>query len=179
MDLVKEEPKFATIEVSDKSYSVYLISPEKDYIQKMMADSGSPYELSMLEDMKKHLQKGQLVLDIGANIGNHTFYLANIAECKVIAFEANGELVQAMETTISHSEISERVSVHPIALGESEGVADFATLTPENLGGQSLRLGAGSIPVRALDSFEISAKVDAIKIDVEGMELSVLKGGTN
>src|SRR5690606_31079732 len=55
--------------------------------------------------------------------------------------------------------------------------AEFEQAIPENLGGQSLRKGTGRIKVRTLDSFGISAPVAAIKIDVEGMELDVLKGG--
>ncbi len=177
MDQLKEEPRFSTIQVSGQTYSIYLVSPEKDYIQKRIAESGIPYELPMLEEMKKHLDKESLVLDIGANIGNHTFYLANVVGCNVIAFEANQLLTAAMERTIANSELADRVVVHPVAIGEVEGVAEFSTILPENLGGQSIKVGTGSIPVRSLDSFEISKKIDAIKIDVEGMELNVLKGG--
>lgn len=97
--------------------------------------------------------------------------------CQVIAFEANDELAHAMDITASEAGLEEKVTVYAFALGAKPGFAEFDHAIPENLGGQSLRTGTGRIKVRTLDSFGISAPVSAIKIDVEGMELEVLKGG--
>lgn len=156
---------------------MYLTSPERDYIQKNLATKGVPYELSMLTDMKRRLQVESTVLDVGANIGNHTFYLAQVLRCHVIAFEANDELAHAMDITASEAGLEESVTVHAFALGDKPGFAEFEQAMPENLGGQRLRKGSGRIKIRTLDSFGISAPVSAVKIDVEGMELDVLKGG--
>ncbi len=172
-----DEPRFATVTAEGVDYPIYLTSPDRDYIQKNLAAKGVPYELSMLSDMKSRLSADSTVLDIGANIGNHTFYLAQVLRCQVIAFEANDELAHAMDITTSEAGLEERVTVHAFALGEKPGFAEFEQAMPENLGGQSLRKGSGRIKVRTLDSFGISAPVAAIKIDVEGMELDVLKGG--
>jgi len=172
-----DEPRFATVTAEGVNYPIYLTSPDRDYIQKSLATKGVPYELSMLTDMKARLRADSTVLDVGANIGNHTFYLAQVLRCQVIAFEANDELAHAMDITTSEAGLEERVTVYAFALGEKPGFAEFEQAIPENLGGQSLRQGSGRIKVRALDSFGISAPVSAIKIDVEGMELDVLKGG--
>ncbi len=172
-----DEPRFATVTAEGVDYPIYLTSPDRDYIQKNLATKGIPYELPMLTDMKSRLSADSTVLDIGANIGNHTFYLAQVLRCQVIAFEANDELAHAMDLTTSEAGLEERVTVHAFALGEKPGFAEFEQAIPENLGGQSLRKGSGRIKVRTLDSFGISAPIAAIKIDVEGMELDVLKGG--
>ena len=39
---------------------------------------------------------GDLVVDVGANVGNHAIYLAAVAGCTVAAFEPNPELCAAM-----------------------------------------------------------------------------------
>ncbi len=172
-----DEPRFATVTAEGVDYQIYLTSPDRDYIQKNLATKGVPYELAMLTDMKSRLTADSTVLDVGANIGNHTFYLAQVPRCQVIAFEANDELAHAMDITASEAGLEERVTVHAFALGEKPGFAEFEQPMPDNLGGQSLRKGSGKIKVRTLDSFGIAGPVAAIKIDVEGMELDVLKGG--
>src|SRR5690606_2057238 len=73
--------------------------------------------------------------------------------------------------------LDEKIIIHSFALGEKAGFARFANNVPDNLGSQSLSLDEGEIKVRTLDSCGISVNVDAVKIDVEGMELDVLKGG--
>lgn len=167
----------AKINVAEATYDIYLTSPDHDYIQKKIVETCLPYELVLLEDMKNRLSDQSVVLDVGANIGNHTFYLANVVGCTVIAFEANTELVEAMTATATEFVKEGKVQVHNFALGAQEGVASFKEILPNNLGAQSLQLGIGTIPVRRLDSLTEISKVDAIKIDVEGMELAVLEGG--
>lgn len=172
-----DEPRFVTITAEGVDYPIYLTSPDRDYIQKNLAMKGVPYELPMLTDMKARLRAESTILDIGANIGNHTFYLAQVLGCQVIAFEANDELAHAMDITTTEAGLEEKVTVHAFAVGEKPGFAAFEQAMPENLGGQSLQKGTGRIKVRTLDSFGISVPISAIKIDVEGMELDVLKGG--
>lgn len=172
-----ERKKFATVAVDDLSYQIFLTSPERDYIQSALATKGVPYELEMLRDMQSRLSKDSTVLDIGANIGNHSFFLCNIVGCNVIAFEANDDLAHAMNITSSEAGLDEKITIHSFALGEKAGFARFAKNVPDNLGSQSLSLDEGEIKVRTLDSCGISVSVDAVKIDVEGMELDVLKGG--
>lgn len=172
-----EAPCFANVKVDGLEYQIYLTSPARDYIQNGLAIKGIPYELPMLEDMRTWLSPESVVLDIGANIGNHTFYLSNVVKCKVIAFEPNDDLAHAMDITVSETGLCDLVTVYSYALGEKPGFAEFERDIPENLGSQSLLIGKGRVKVKALDSVGISLPVHAIKIDVEGMELQVLKGG--
>lgn len=172
-------PVLVTVSVGLNIYDIYLTSPIHDYIQKHIAQSGKPYELSLLEDMGRRLSRESIVIDVGANIGNHTFYLANTVGCRVIAFEPNAELVEAMQMTVNHTGLQQLVTVYEYALGSQKSTARFDKSPPENAGAQSLKLGEGSIQVYALDSIDKINKIDAMKIDVEGMELDVLKGASN
>jgi FkbM family methyltransferase len=159
------------------TYPIILPNADTDYIQKKLHSERVPYELDMLKDMQRRLSKGDSVLDIGANIGNHTLFLAVVAQCKVTAFEPNEALYGPLLKSIELNRLANRVRVRPVALGKVKGEGHFAKLVPENMGAQSITVGMGGIPIAPLDSFKFPQPIKAIKIDVEGMELDVLEGG--
>lgn len=169
------------INAGGKQYLMVLPDWETDYIQGMLAEKAAPYEFAMLQAMASCLCEDDLVLDVGANIGNHTLYLASVAGLKVVAFEPNPELCVPFRKAITLNGLDNKVTLHEVGVGATEGKAHFAEIKPENLGGQSLVLddsNTSEISVINLDSLDLEEKVTAIKIDVEGMELSVLKGAT-
>ncbi|MCK7546201.1 FkbM family methyltransferase [Marinobacter bryozoorum] len=170
------------INVGEKQYFMVLPDWEEDYIQGMLVEKAVPYEFAMLQAMESCLRANDLVLDVGANIGNHTLYLAAVAGLRVVAFEPNPELCVPLRQAISLNDLDGRVTLHEVGVGASEGNAHFAERKPENIGGQSLTLDdsdAAPISVISLDALDLEDKVRAIKVDVEGMELSVLKGAGN
>ena len=169
---------FLTLEQKGRSYEILLPDPD-DHIQKSILRTGEPYELEMLRDMRMRLAPGDLVLDIGANVGNHTLYLAAIADARVIAFEPNVHLAEGIAVSAARNALDGQIKVRAFAVGAAAGHATFARLTPENLGAQALALGAGSIEVMPLDALGIEGPVRALKIDVEGMEIDVLAGAVN
>src|SRR5690606_41220542 len=99
-----------------------------------------PYELKMLGDMAARLQPGQLVLDVGANIGNHSLYLACVAGAYVEAFEPNAELCEALRTSAIENGVESRLRVHQTGVSNSPGFAQFSQPNESNLGAQSLAL---------------------------------------
>ena len=159
-------------------YEIVLPDADKDHIQRMIFETGKPYELDMLRNMRSRIAEGDLVLDIGANVGSyHALYLAAIAKARVIAFEPNERLRSAFQDSINRNGLEDKVAIQTIGLGRTESPAHFEKHIPDNLGAQTLELGSGDIEVRSLDSLEFDAVVRAIKIDVEGMELAVIQGG--
>jgi len=165
----------AVIEDAGARFRILLPNAADDYIQKRLATEGRPYEAEMLADMRGRLAPGDLVLDVGANIGNHTLYLASVG-ARVAAFEANAALAGPLQASVALNGFNDRVSVRATGVGRAAGTARFDRLTPENLGGQALALGEGDIAVIALDSLSFDRPARMIKIDVEGMELDVLAG---
>jgi len=158
-------------------YRLTLPQHATDYIQKKVATSGSPYEEEMLTAMRGRLHSGDLVLDIGANVGNHTIYLAAVAKCRVVAFEPNRALTEALERSVVLNGLTDEVTVHSVAVGRLASKGKFAVLDEANLGGQSVAVeDDGDFDVITLDSFPLPGRVAAIKIDVEGMEPDVLAG---
>jgi len=158
------------------AYKIVLTDPDSDYIQKNLAFEQIPYELPMLMDIRSRVGEGDLVLDIGANIGNHTIYLATVAGCRVVAFEPNENLTQAIQKSAEQNNVASRVTIKSHALGESRGIGHFERNIPENIGAQSIVVGDGILKIYPLDEIDLPGMVKVIKIDVEGMEMSVLKG---
>ncbi len=172
----QQQGKVVALSIGKKHYSIYLPNADTDYIQKKISNDNQPYELEMLEDIQAHVSAGDLVLDIGANIGNHTLYLAAIAGCKVTSFEPNAALIEALSRSLEINQLSELVTLMPYGVGHTAGKGHFSKLMEENLGGQSIEVGDGEIRIVALDELEFDDPVKLIKIDVEGMELPVLEG---
>ncbi|MCG6658048.1 FkbM family methyltransferase [Halomonas campisalis] len=165
------------------SYVIFLPDAATDYIQGKIASAKEPYELDMLRDMASRLEKGDLVLDVGANIGNHSLYLASIVGCRVEAFEPNQNLCEALQASIALNALEERVVVHQVGVSEAQGFAHFDHdhVDASNLGGQSLEVSQSpdEITLVSLDQLDLPAPLRMIKIDVEGMELQVLRGAKN
>ena len=169
-------PRFVTLEDAGTTYRICLPDAETDYIQAAIASARQPYEIQMLRDMASTLGRDDLVLDVGANIGNHSLYLAAVAGCRVVAFEPNSHLVQAIRTSAEANGLGDRLTVVNSGVGAAAGRAHFLSEITTNLGAQSLVPGDGEIEVVALDDLAFGQDVTVIKVDVEGMELAVLKG---
>ncbi len=129
--------------------------------------------------------------DIGANHGHYTWMtLSQSQNMEVMAFEPDPKNLELLRFTVDHSNLH-RVRIHEVALSDDEGMISFhqdpltsATGMIEN--GDTpwiekyLGRNANSIEVERsmLDSFCTSeTKPSLIKIDVEGHELEVLRGG--
>ncbi len=121
-------------------------------------------------------------LDIGANVGNHTLWLARRFG-QVHAFEPHPlthELLDFNTRRLAH------VRRHALALGEQAGSADLL-VDSTNMGGSTLAYGGfeaqQSVPVRVerLDDLVERGAIDLrglcfVKIDVEGHEAAALRG---
>ncbi len=167
-----------TLTVDGGSYVIELPHHERDYIQGRIMSTRQPYEWAMLQDIDSRIDENAVVLDVGANIGNHALYLAAITGCRVHAFEPHPELAAALVRSADTNGLADRLIVHQVAVGRRNGRGHFTVETPDNLGAQSVTLDTkneGSFDIIALDGV-VRGRVDVMKIDVEGMELDVLRG---
>ncbi|MBV6462169.1 MAG: hypothetical protein HJHJAOHD_02313 [Flavobacteriales bacterium] len=131
-------------------------------------------------------QPGNVVLDIGTNIGSTLLQLAKrIGENgKVYGFEPDEQNYNACLENISINSFH-NVDVSNIGLGDKKGTYTLVVDTDTNRGGNRISFDNESkksnskIEVERLDDWIKNrnlTRVDLIKIDVEGFELNVLKG---
>lgn len=129
------------------------------------------------------VSEGDVVVEIGANIGAHTVQLGKKVGSTgcVLAFEPQRRVFQVLCANLALNEIA-NVHAYNMGLGDRQGWVDIAELDftqINNIGGLALgkieNAPSTKVEVRTLDSFNLS-RVDFLKIDVEGMEKMVLDG---
>lgn len=129
---------------------------------------------------------GMTVYEIGANVGAHTVHLARCAGY-VVAVEPQRVPFQTLCANLQLNSL-DNVSAFWAACGEKVGALRVAELNPReeaNFGGLEITkphpLGSSVVPIMTVDmlAFQVQRGPDVIKIDVEGMELDVLKGAAN
>ena len=139
-----------------------------------------------LDFLKELIIPGAHVLDIGAYIGTHSIAFARFTgnQGKVYAFEPRAEIFKILSSNISANQCVHVVGFN-MAVSDRTGLAQlepFDLDAPANFGGSELvvqTVGTSDgyqAVITTIDSMNI-ARVDFIKIDVEGMESLVLEGG--
>jgi FkbM family methyltransferase len=130
----------------------------------------------------QHLvRSGDVVVEVGANIGTHTVFFAKAVGVAgmVLAFEPQRIVFQTLCGNLALNSLT-NVHCYSVGLGEAPGFAQIPVLDyrqPLNFGGVSLgQVATGEqVQIATLDSFALP-RCRLLKIDVEGMELAVLKG---
>jgi FkbM family methyltransferase len=138
-----------------------------EYISNYLA-RGEFYETPLLNHIFKHYTgKLKSVVDVGANIGNHTVFFRDVMGVKDIAcFEPNAENYRRLSKSAPYA------WKHQVALSNAEGTVSSVE-QPHNMGASYCTDG-GDIECATLDSFDLAP--DLIKIDAENMEARVLAG---
>lgn len=155
---------------------------QKDHIQQQIRRHARFYEQAMLDEVAPRLPENALVVDVGANIGNHTVYFSKVLGLQVIAVEPNPPALRLLQQNIQVNEINDQVELHAVAVGAENGEATMQDNDPHNLGRASVSLRKTGTPrdvtvqVRRLDDIVADRDPALIKIDVEGMETAVLRG---
>lgn len=133
----------------------------------------------------KLLDNNNVVIDVGANIGEFSLKTAKLIGRlgRVYAFEPDPENFERMKSNVSlNPELSLRISVQKLGLGETPGQVKLAVVNSTNRGMNRVVNDADqftNVPLTTLDMFAKSEhihQINWIKIDVEGYELKVLKG---
>lgn len=170
------------ISTPEAEYVISLPQAATDEIQRYIDANRLPYEHEMLTAMRGTLEPNQVVVDIGANVGNHSLYLRVACHAQVFAYEPDPRLVEAIHASIDANNITSGITVKELALGSSRHLSTLVDDTPGNLGGQHLsetpHAAGQTVQVIRLDDESFPNTVRALKIDVEGHEMHVLKGAT-
>lgn len=148
-----------------------------DHIFSHCARTGTFYEAELLSQTQHLIGKDDLVVDVGANIGNHSAFWARICGARVLAFEPSERCFAALKQTVADNSLQGLVSTHRQALGSKASTGRIVDGRDDNLGQSQVAVDEnGTVRIVPLDEVVSNDAVHAIKIDVEGMELEVLKG---
>jgi FkbM family methyltransferase len=127
------------------------------------------------------VRPGSIVVEVGANIGAHTVELSRLVgvDGEVYAFEPQRIVFQALCANLALNQCS-NVFAKQAGLGAAKGVVRVPALDPtvrSNFGGVSLMnvLNGEPVEVLTLDGLDLRA-CHVLKVDVEGMEVEVLRG---
>jgi FkbM family methyltransferase len=150
------------------------------YIGRALEKYGESSEIEQ-EFFRQLVRTGDLVVEVGANIGTHTVGLSRLVGPSgvVFAFEPQRLVFQSLCANLALNQCA-NVYAFNEALGAQSGEIAVPATNPfaqGNFGGLSL-IGATSgdrVRMRTLDSLQLAA-CHLLKVDVEGMEIDVLRG---
>lgn len=132
------------------------------------------------------VEKGDVVLDVGCCEGFFSLNALEKGATKVYGFEPGRGAIRALEKTFEHEIEGGQIEIVGKLLGETPGELIFSDNPKDPSVGSVLPVSSAvdsrcyNVPVTTLDIFDAEkklAKVDFLKVDVEGYELEVLRGG--
>ena len=161
----------------------FVVNPKDKYVGGAIITYGEFSHLEM-DTFAECINEDTYVLEIGANIGAHTVGLAKL--CKfLLAIEPQPQIFQNLATNVFINNL-QNVELHNVGVGSGK-TCMFVPKTDYdaegNFGGISLVHSAEEISavveIFPMDSYSDTryGKNVFVKIDVEGMELEVLKSG--
>lgn len=161
-----------------QGHKIFLDS--KDSSRLSIMGTYEPFETELV---KKEIKKGDIVLDIGANIGYYTLIFAELVgeEGKVFAFEPEPTNFALLKKNV---EISGYQNVMLVQKAVSNKTGKFKLyLCEDNNGGHSIYKQHNSkrsveVETTRLDDYfkNDGGKINFIKMDIEGAEMEAIQG---
>jgi FkbM family methyltransferase len=157
------------------------LDPFDKGISKELAIYGN-HEPVATQLIQKEIEEGDVIVDIGANIGYFVLIEAGLVngEGKIVALEPSPQNARLLKHNVEKNKI-ENVFIHQIAVGEKTGKANLYlseksnrnSLIPRN----ELEYKEIEVNVTTLDDLlEKEERVNLIRMDIEGGEFNVING---
>ncbi len=151
------------------------------------------WEIDQLEYIAMVGPRGGIYLDVGSNIGNHAVFFGLFCADHVVAIEPNPRLHPILRRNIDANALEQRTTVVPVGISDTDAVGAMALRDEHhgNIGASHVISGTAAadsgerVTLRRLDDLiaELapslpSLPITFLKIDVEGMEMGVLRSAT-
>lgn len=138
-------------------------------------------ERGSMRFLMDYLRPGDGFVDVGANIGIYSLLASSVPDVRVVAFEPASVAYHRARKNIALNGVGDSVAILPFAAGSANGsVLVTSDLDVKNRVVPNGTTGsveeAVMIALDGLGSPPMPARVDVIKVDVEGGELDVLRG---
>jgi FkbM family methyltransferase len=147
------------------------------------------YEPESIALIQQVIQPGDIVVEAGANIGTETLLLAQQVGCsgRVYAFEPVPHIADWLHLNVLHNHLSDRVSIVRFSLGENTASVTFH-LAPRSFTNQGMssklpfrgateQLDVRQVTLDAWCSLNDIQRLDFLKMDIQGAEIDLLRGG--
>jgi FkbM family methyltransferase len=162
------------------------------YSRQHLVRYGKGFEAASLGTFLKCLKEGDVVLDVGANVGIYSLLASEVIgpKGKVYAFEPTPSTYDALQRNFHYNHVESQCICIRKGLSDKNSVGRVASpeLAKRYQSGDAFNYietvdisptDAGAIELTTIDEFaranEIT-RIDVIKIDIEGAELLCLKG---
>lgn len=154
-----------------------LMIPASDGVIRPYLERNGDWEPEEAALLGQFFRKGLRFLDVGANVGYFSLYVAARCPGAVIhAFEPHPVTSQVLALNAWASEAD--ITTHAMALSAGERIVTLTT-AESNLGDTRASVGAAGAmvaPAAALDEVLPDAVFDLVKIDVQGFEGEAIAG---
>jgi FkbM family methyltransferase len=160
--------------------TVRLRVSSREEFHRLRSCSKEPWTVSWIED---YLRPGEVLYDVGANVGAYTLVAAvAVPGARIVAFEPGPANFAALCANVDLNELGEQVLPVPVALGERARAARRAGEGVAGAAGSLSGSGDGAaVLVDRLDDVVARFGLPApnhLKLDVDGGELEVLEGAS-
>jgi FkbM family methyltransferase len=175
---VEVEPRFS------------LLLDPLDLVSRTILNDGA-WQPEVWDSISTALSNGGVFFDVGAHIGYFSLKAARTVgnTGRVVSFEPNPETLEVLRDNVKVND-ARNVTVEPIACTDREQMLTLFAAPISNSGASSLaRANAAISPEEAPRAYSVRgrriddvvrelnlSRLDAMKIDVEGAELQVLRG---
>lgn len=155
------------------------VDPDDKFVSDSLVKTGE-WEPETAAAIAAHVRPGDVVVEVGANLGAHTIPLAlNPDVAKVVAVEPLPHLVELLRKNVELNGLEGKVDVWPMAAVHHEDFRKTARILRNqgNPGASHLvEDGTLGVEVPTCRLADVAERIDILKLDVEGAEYLVLEG---
>jgi FkbM family methyltransferase len=174
-----------SVDITDYAYGKLMYLTTDVYMGRMLRDHHQ-YSEGEVRLFRQILTAGDIVFEVGANIGVHTVPIAQMvgSDGAVFALEPQLKLYYMLCGNLALNNLDNVNALNMAASDATEPmiVPDVDYDLPNNFGGLSLRPpGSQGRQVNTIcldNTIGMLSRLKLLKVDVEGMELQVLRGAT-
>ena len=145
------------------------------------AATGGAHESAEIAAVCEGLDDTSVVIDVGANVGTFALPVTSATGARVIAIEPVSSTFALLNANIRRNRAEGAISTIQSALGDTAGEAvvttDAQSANYVLAGRDTARIGEEQVRLATLDDLLADElRIDLIKVDVEGLELRVMRG---
>lgn len=172
------------IKIREDGNIIYLDSRDEGVTPKLISHR---YEIDEMRVFKSFIKEGMIVVDIGANIGYYSLAAAKLVGNKGLVYAVEPE-INNYNLLLKNIEVNNYKNIIPVnkAVSDKDGYCELY-IDNYNYGGHSFakdnilygETHSKKVETITLDTLLKDKKVDILKIDVQGAEGLIIKGGKN